>query len=140
MARVSFSPRSVAAARIDPIAATWGGLAGAIGLMVGGGRDWPLRLLALAIAFGLAGFLAGVRAGGRRIAHGLAAFAVAYVIHAGFIALATVIDMFGGPDAPALLAGGGTAWLWALGASFLFALMGAGLANRWLTPPGGRRR
>ncbi|MEQ8833721.1 MAG: hypothetical protein RIB67_04670 [Miltoncostaeaceae bacterium] len=140
MAVVPFSPRSAAAAKIDPIAATWGGLAGAIGLMVGAGRDWPARLLALAIAFGLAGFLAGVRAMGRRIAHGFAAFAVAYAIHAAFIALANVIDMFGGPVAPALLAGGGSAWLRALGASLAFALIGAVLANRWLAPPGGRRR
>lgn len=140
MAVVPSSPRSAAAAKIDPIAATWGGLVGAIGLMVGADRDWPARLLALAIAFGLAGFLAGVRAAGRRVAHGVAAFVVAYAIHAGFIALANAIDMGGGPAAPALLSGGGASWLRAAGASLAFALAGALLAHRWLSPPGGRRR
>ncbi len=133
------TPRSKVTQRIDPIAATWGGLAGAIGLMVGGGRDWPLRLLTAAVAFGIGGFLAGVRAAGRRVAHGVAAWAAAYIIHAAFILVAAIIDVLGGPAAPALMPGGGRAWLIAAGWALIWALAGAILVNRWLLP-GARRR
>lgn len=117
----------------------WGGLAGSIGLMVGGGRDWPLRLLASAAAFAVGGFLAGVRASARRPAHGVAAWLAAYVIHAAFILLATFIDLVGGPDAPSLMPGGGQSWLLAALWALVWALAGATLVNRWLTP-GGRHR
>lgn len=133
-----FSPRSTGTTPIDPIAAAWGGLAGAIGLMAGAGRDWPARLAIAAAAFLLAGFLAGVRAAGRRTAHAVAAWLAGYAIHAAFVVLATAIDAAGGPDAPALAPGGGRSWLlaaaWALG----FALVGAVIVNHWLTPRGGR--
>lgn len=131
--------RSTVTERIDPIAATWGGLAGAIGLMVGSGRDWPLRLIAAAIAFALGGFLAGVRASSRRLAHGVAAWFAAYVIHAAFIVIATLVDALGGPAAPTLMPGGGGAWLTAAVWALAWALAGATLVNRWLTP-GGRHR
>lgn len=126
-------------ARIDPIAGAWGGLAGAIGLMAGAGRDWPARLLITAVAFGLGGFLAGVRATGRRLAHAVASWVAAYAIHAAFILLATAIDILGGPDAPALLAGGASAWAIAAGWALLWSLAGAMLVNRWLAPAGRRR-
>jgi hypothetical protein len=126
-------------ARIDPIAAAWGGLAGAIGLMAGSGRDWPARLAITAVAFGLGGFLAGVRAMGRRLAHAVASWVAAYAIHTAFILLATAIDIFGGPDAPALLAGGASAWGIAAGWALLWSLAGAMLVNRWLAPAGRRR-
>lgn len=126
-------------ARIDPIAAAWGGLAGSIGLMAGSGRDWPARLLITAVAFGIGGFLSGVRAMGRRLAHAVAAWVAAYAIHAAFIILATVIDILGGPDAPAIAPGGASAW--AVGAAWALAwsLIGAMLVNRWLAPAGRRR-
>lgn len=97
-----------------------------------------MRLLACALGFGIGGFLAGVRAAWRRIAHGVAAWAVAYVIHAAFILLATFIDIVGGPEAPALIPGGGGAWLIAALWSLAWAVAGAMLVNRWLTPA--RRR
>ena len=50
--------RSNVAQRLDLIAAVWGGLIASIGLMAGSGRDWPARLTAAALSFGLGGFLA----------------------------------------------------------------------------------
>lgn len=121
--------------RIDPIAAAWGGLVGAIGLMAGAGRDWPARLVIGALAFGLAGFLAGVRSIGRRPAHAVAAWLAAHLIHAAFIALANLVDLLGGPSAPPLLAGGLARWAIAAVWTLACALIGALLAHRWLTPP-----
>lgn len=131
--------RAAVTARLDPIAATWGGLVASVGLMAGAGRDWPARLTAGALAFALGGFLAGVRAAARRPTHAAAAWAAAYVIHACFIVLANVIDSLGGPDAPALVSGGGSRWLVAAGWALLFALVGGVVANSWLRPAGRRR-
>jgi len=124
--------------RIDLIPIVWGGLAASIGLMAGAGRDWPARLGAAALSFGIGGFLAGVRAAGRRIVHAIGAWVAGYAIHAGFIALATVIDLAGGPSAPHLIPGSGTQWLYALGWAFLVALAGGLVANSWLRPVGRR--
>jgi hypothetical protein len=126
-------------ARIDPIAAAWGGLAGSIGLMAGSGRDWPARLVITAVAFGIGGFLAGVRAMGRRLAHGVASWVAAYAIHAAFILLASIVDILGGRDAPEIAPGGASAWAVAAGWALLWSLAGAMLVNRWLAPAGRRR-
>jgi hypothetical protein len=127
---------SPATTRIDIIAATWGGLVASIGLMAGAGRDWPARLAAGAVSFGLGGFLAGVRAAGRRPRHAVVAWVAAYVIHAAFIAVARLIDAVGGPDAPALVAGGASAWAAAAAWTLLWALLGGAAANAWLRPAG----
>lgn len=124
--------------RIDPIAATWGGLVASIGLMAGAQRDWPARLGAAAVSFLLGGFLAGVRAEGRRPAHAAAAWVAAYVIHTAFLVVARAVDALGGPGAPRLLAGGGPAWLGAAGWAFAWAMLGGALAHSWLRPA--RRR
>jgi len=131
--------RPNATARLDLIAATWGGLVASTGLMAGAGRDWPARLTAAALSFALGGFLAGVRAAARRPMHAAAAWVAAYAIHACFILLARVIEALGGPHAPALVAGGGTDWLVAAGWALAFALLGGALANSWLRPAGRRR-
>jgi hypothetical protein len=133
MARVvPLTPRPTA--RLDPIAVAWGGLVASIGLMAGAGRDWPVRLAAAAIAFGLGGFLAGVRAASRRPLHALAAAVAGYAIHAAFVMLAVVIDALGGPEAPALVPGGGRDWAVAAGWALAFALVGGMIANAWLRP------
>lgn len=124
--------------RLDMIAVVWGGLAASVGLMAGADRAWPARLGAAALSFGIGGFLAGVRAAGRRIAHAIGAWLAGYAIHACFIALATVISAVGGPGAPPLLAGSGSQWLYALGWAFLLALAGGLVANSWLRPAGRR--
>jgi hypothetical protein len=124
------------AARIDPIPVAWGGLVASIGLMAGSGRDWPLRLAAAAVTFGVGGFLAGVRADARRPLHAVAAGVAAYVIHAGFVAIARIIDALGGPDAPALVPGTGRDGAIAAAFALAFALIGGLLAHAWLTPAG----
>jgi hypothetical protein len=131
--------RSNVAERLDLIAAAWGGLVASIGLMAGAGRDWPARLTAAALSFGLGGFLAGVRAAARRPLHAVAAWLAAYVIHACFVLLARIIEGLGGPDAPELVAGGGRDWLIAALWALAFALLGGTLANTWLRPAGKRR-
>ncbi|MGE0026592.1 MAG: hypothetical protein AB7O78_17420 [Thermoleophilia bacterium] len=128
--------RSSAAARLDPIPVAWGGLVASIGLMAGAGRDWPLRLVASAVSFGLGGFLAGVRAAGRRPAHAIGAWIAGYAIHAVFVAIARTIEAFGGREAPALVAGAGRDWLVAAVWAFAFALLGGLVANSWLRPAG----
>ena len=132
--------RSDVAARFDLIAAAWGGVVASIGLMAGSGRDWPARLTAAALSFGLGGFLAGVRAAARRPAHAAAAWVAAYVIHACFVLLARVIDRLGGPDAPDLVAGGGRDWVLAALWALAWALLGGVVANTWLRPASSRRR
>lgn len=133
------SPRRAnVAERPDLIAAAWGGLVASIGLMAGAGRDWPARLTAAALSFGLGGFLAGVRAAARRLFHAFAAWVAAYVIHACFVLLALVIERLGGPDAPDLVAGGRRDWLIAALWALAFALLGGIIANSWLRPAGRR--
>ena len=132
--------RSNVAERLDLIAAAWGGLVASIGLMAGSGRDWPARLTAAALSFGLGGFLAAVRAAARRPFHAFAAWVAAYVIYACFVLLAGVIEALGGPDAPSLVPGGRTEWLIAAVWALAFALLGGVIANSWLRPASGRRR
>jgi hypothetical protein len=107
--------------------------------MAGAGRDWPARLTAAALSFGIGGFLAGVRAAARRPFHAFAAWVAAYLIHACFVLLARVIEGLGGPDAPELVSGGGRDWLIAALWALVFALLGGVIANSWLRPAGRRR-
>jgi hypothetical protein len=132
--------RSGGGSGLDPIPVAWGGLVASIGLMVGAGRDWPVRLTAAALSFALGGFFAGVRASSRRVAHAVAAWAAAYVFHACFIALAWIIDAFGGRTSPPLVAGSGRDWLTAAGWALVFALAGGYVASSWLRPAGRRQR
>jgi hypothetical protein len=104
--------------------------------MSGAGRDWPLRLAASAVSIALGGFLAGVRASGRRPAHAVWAWAAGYVIHAAFVAIARIIEASGGREAPALVSGTGRDWLLAATWAFAFALLGGLVANSWLRPAG----
>jgi hypothetical protein len=131
--------RSDVAERLDLMAAAWGGLVASIGLMAGGGRDWPARLTAAALSFGLGGFLAAVRAAARRPLHAAAAWIAAYVIDACFVLAAWVIEALGGPDPPALVPGGLTDWLIAAAWALAFALLGGFIANAWLRPASRRR-
>jgi hypothetical protein len=131
--------RSNVAARLDLVAAAWGGLIASIGLMAGAGRDWPARLTAAAVSFGVGGFLAGVRAAARRPFHAAVAWAAAYVIHACFVLLARAIEGLGGPESPALAPGGGGDWLFAALWALAFALLGGILASSWLRPAGRSR-
>lgn len=122
-------------AGLEPISPAWGGLVASIGLMVGTGRDLPLRLTFVALAFLIGGFLAGVRASARRPAHALAAVAVAYLLHAGFVVAARAIDAIGGPGPPALV-GDGRGWALAAVVALAAAASGGALVGSWLRPAG----
>ncbi len=123
------------AQRLDLIAASWGGLIGSIGLMVAGGRDWPLRLGVTAAAFLIGGIVASARVGRGIVRHSMAMVVAAYVIHAAFVALAAIIDRSGGPGAPELVPNGdGGDWIIVLGWSLGFALAGGGLAKLMTRP------
>lgn len=123
---------------LDLVAAAWGGVVGAIGLMVGTEQGWTLRLGAAAAAFLIGGFLAGVRAESRRRLHAVVATLVAYAIYAAFVAIATVISTAAGPDAPELAPGGLVPTLGVVLWAGVFAVLGATFAERWLRPS--RRR
>ena len=111
----------------------------AIGLMTAADRDWPVRLLVAALAFGLGGFLAGVRAASRRPAHALSAAVAGYLLHAAFVALTRIVDTFGGPDPPPIAPGSSRGWMLAAVWALVFALIGGLLANSWLRPAGHHR-
>lgn len=127
--------------RMDLIGASWGGVVASIGLLAGSGRDLPLRLGIVAIAFAAGGFLSGIRANARRLRHALVAFVVAYAIYAAFIGLAHLIHGAGGPEPPDLIpADDGQQALMALGWSAAFMLIGTWLASMLLGGDGRRRR
>jgi len=126
--------------RLDLVAVGWGSLAASIGLLLGSGRDWAMRLTIAAAAFAVGGLLAGVRAGSGRRLHALAAGVGGYAIYAAFVVLAGVIDAFGGPAAPALARGGAERWALAAAWALCFALLGGAVAGALLRPAGRRRR
>jgi hypothetical protein len=140
MTAVTATPRGRGADRIDPIAAAWGGLVGAVGLMAGGPREIGQRLAIAIAAFLLAGFLAGVRAMNRRIRHAGYAWVVAQAIYAAFVLLAAVVDALGGPAHPDLVPGTGREWLLVNGVALGCALAGGAVANSWLRPGGQGKR
>jgi len=127
---------------MDLIGASWGGVVASIGLLAGSGRDLPVRLGALALAFVVGGFIGGARARGKRLRHVAVAFVVAYVIYAVFIGLAHVIHRVGGPTPPELVpTDDDQQALMAVGWSAAFMLIGAGVAASMLRGRGrGRRR
>lgn len=126
--------RSGGATRLDPIAAAWGGLVGAIGLLSGSGRELPARVLIVLVAFAVGGFLAGVRAIARRQAHALAAVVVAYGLGAAFVVVAAVADLLGGPNPPSFIPHGPRDSAVAAVAAVAAAFVGGAVANRWLRP------
>jgi hypothetical protein len=126
--------------RLDLVAVGWGSLAASLGLLLGSGRDWAMRLAIAAAAFAVGGLLAGVRADSGRRLHALAAGVGGYAIYAAFVALAGVIDSFGGPAAPALARGGAEHWGLAAAWALCFALLGGAVAGTLLRPARRRRR
>jgi len=119
------------------VAVGWGGLVASIGLMVAGDRDLSVRLVTVAAAFVLGGFLAGVRATVARPLHGIVAGVAGHAIYVVFVGLASAIAVVADPEPPELLPGGaartGAVALWALA----FAVLGGLLAGSWLRPAGG---
>lgn len=128
--------RRRAGTRLDPIAAGWGGLTLAVGLMAGSPRDMAERIAIVGVLSFIAGFLAGVRAIGRRIAHALAAWVVGIAIYVVFVVVTRLVDLFGGPEGADLVPDGLRSTVVALGVSLLAVLCGGALANSWLRPAG----
>ncbi|MFN8108904.1 MAG: hypothetical protein U0Y82_03540 [Thermoleophilia bacterium] len=132
--------RRAGAAWFDPIPAAWGGLVGAIGVMVGGGHSMPIRLSIAVVAYALGGFLAGVRAGTRRLPHALAGWVVSIAIALAFVLLSAAAHVFGADSEAELLPGGAGATLTTLAVGLAGCAAGGLLAHRWLRPKARRRR
>ncbi len=127
---------------MDLIGASWGGLVASVGLLAGSGRDLPVRLGALAVAFAVGGFISGARARDKRVRHAAVAFVMAFVIYAAFIGLAHVIHRAGGSAPPELVpTDDDQQALMAVGWSAAFMLIGTGVAASMRRGRGrGRRR
>lgn len=136
MPPVTATARRRAVTRLDPIAAGWGGLTVAIGLLAGSPRDLAQRIAIVCVLSLVGGFLAGVRAIGRRTAHAVAAWTVGVGMFAAFVLATALVDLFGGPHhariAPDGLGRSGVV----LGLSLVAALGGGTLASSWLRPGG----
>jgi hypothetical protein len=121
--------------RIDPIAATWGGLVLGIGLVIAGPRDLAVRIAIVVIVGVIAGFLTGVRAIRHRLANAAMAWVVANLFYFAFVAAASIVHWITGRQhAPAFLPGGPQRWLLVTLVSLVATLVGGGIANALLRP------
>ena len=135
MAPVTVLNLSTRPRRIDPIAATWGGLVGGIGLVVAGPRELAVRIVIVGVVGVIAGFLNGVRAIRHRFANAAAAWLVANVFYVAFVIAATVVHwVTGHRHAPAFLPGGLPRWTLVTLISLAATLIGGGIANSLLRP------
>ncbi len=126
--------------RIEWMAVGWGGLAAAIGLLATAGSGEAARLIAVAAAFPIGGFLAGVRAPDLRAVHAALAAVVGYLFHAVFVMFATLADMLGGPGSPGFLPGSNTTWWLTALVGVALAVIGGVVASTWLRPQGRDQR
>ena len=121
------------------LASAWGGLAGAIGLMIGLALGSTAQDVVVGIAFVVGGAIAATRAPRRPVLHAVLGAAFGYAIFAAFILLANVISQLGGPDAPEFSESGSQAGVitavWAVGGCVV-----GGVAGIWLSPRRPRRR
>lgn len=136
MGPVTATARRRAVTRLDPVAAGWGGLTVGIGLLVGTPREIAQRVVVVCVLGVLGGFLAGVRAIGRRPAHAVAAWVAGVGFFAAFVLVTWLVDLFGGPDHAHLIPDGPVRSAVVLALSLLAALGGGTLANSWLRPGG----
>ncbi len=123
--------------RLEWMAVGWGGVMAGIGLLASAERNSGVRLVAVAAAFGLGGFLAGVRAEELRPLHAAAAAAAAYVFHAAFVVLGHLADAVGGPAAPRFMPGDNVDWGITAAVGLVAAILGGLTASARLSP--GRR-
>ncbi len=122
------------------MAVGWGGLAAAIGLLVGAERGDLTRTVAVVAAFGLGGFLAGIRAELVRPLHSFLAAVAAYAFFALFVVLAHVANVLGGPDPPGFIPGTTRTWFMTVLVAVTAALLGGTVAAGWLRPQREDRR
>jgi hypothetical protein len=122
------------------MAVGWGGLIAAIGLLIGAERGDVARVAAIVVAFGIGGFLAGVRAEILRPLHSAIAAVAAYAFHAVFVVVGHVASILGGPSAPAFVPGATRTWLLTALLAVLVAMSGGIVAMTWLRPQRENRR
>ena len=116
------------------MAVGWGGLIAAIGLLVGAERGDVARTIAVAAAFLIGGFLAGIRAEVLRPLHAVVAALAAYGFHAVFVVFANLASVFGGPSAPGFVPGPARTWLVTALIGVAAAGVGGTMAATWLRP------
>lgn len=113
------------------LAAAWGGLVGAIGLMVGLVLEPSSRHVVVGVAFLVGGFVAAARSPSRRVLDSLLALVLGYLLFSAFILLARLISEVAGPSAPDFADAGARTGLvtvaWALGGSVV-----GGVAATWV--------
>ncbi len=111
------------------MAVGWGGLLAGIGLLASAERAAGVRLVVIVVAFGLGGFLAGVRAEELRPLHAAVTAAAAYVFHAAFVVLGHLADAIGGPAAPRFMPGDNVDWGIAAAVGLVAAILGGLMAS-----------
>jgi hypothetical protein len=127
--------RSGRGSRLEAVAAGWGGVVAAIGLMVGVGRDWPVRLAVVGLGFLVGGFLAGVRAGDNRMRHAFGAAVAGFLLYGAFVVLAWLAHGIGSsPEPPGLVPDGANEPVVTAAWAVLAALVGGAVAQAALRP------
>lgn len=126
--------------RLEGMAVGWGGLIASIGLLVGAGRGDLTRAVAVAAAFMLGGFLAGVRAEVLRPLHAALAAVAAYAFHAVFVVFGHLASVLGGPSSPSFVPGATRTWVLTAFLGLVAAMIGGGIATTWLRPQRDDRR
>ncbi len=122
------------------MAVGWGGLISAIGLLVGAERGDLARAVAVAVAFLIGGFLAGVRAEVIRPLHSALAAIAAYAFHALFVIVGYLASVLGGPSSPSFVPGPTRTWLLTALLGIVAAIAGGFVATTWLRPRADPRR
>lgn len=119
------------------MAVGWGGLIAAVGLLIAAERGSTVRIAALVVAFGLGGFLAGVRAEELRPPHAAVAAVAAYAFYGLFVLIGHLVDLLSGPAPPSFMPGDNAEWGIAAAAALVAAMSGGFVASVRLRP--GRR-
>jgi hypothetical protein len=122
------------------MAVGWGGLIASIGLLVGAERGDLTRALAVAAAFTIGGFLAGVRAEVLRPLHAALAAVAAYAFHAVFVVFGHLASVLGGPTSPSFVPGATRTWVLTACLGLVASMIGGGIAMSWLRPQRTDRR
>lgn len=126
--------------RLEGMAVGWGGLIASIGLLIGAERGDLTRAVAVAVAFTIGGFLAGVRAERLRPLHAALAAVAAYAFHAVFVVFGHLASVLGGPASPSFVPGETRTWALTSFLGLVAAMIGGGIAVAWLRPQRDDRR
>lgn len=121
------------------MAVGWGALVAGIALVVVADSPGPIKLAVAIGLFALAGFLAGVRAEDRRIAHALFGALAGMGFYVLFVLVTMAIDVLGGPRHAGFIPAGRKDWIWHVPAFVVAALVGGTVAALRLRPQGDQR-